>query len=502
MKSQQSASSKQPLIQIREVDSNSILSTMWEQVLAIDQKKNYSSHSRSLRQLVISFTEQVKAGEIQKKETISLMIRNRMASIQLRLSKQLDEILHHPDFQKLESKWRGLLFLINSSKSSERIKIRILNISKQDLLKDFERSVQFDRSILFRHIYESEYGTFGGNPFSFLIGDYQFSRKPKDIHLLQLISKVASAAHSPFISGVHPGLLDMGSFSELSAPENLARIFENREMTKWQSFRKSEDSRYVVLVLPQILLRLPYGKSKTKLDSGTIQYEEMVEKSDAENYLWGNAAYALGQRICNAFEEYGWMARFLGVDGSGAGKVNGLPIPFFDAVPLTKMSTSVYILSSVEKQLSHQGLVCLCHCKMTSYSAFFSAQTVHQQKTYMRKSSNANERLSAMLPHMLTASRFAHYLKSIMRDKVGRLTNKGEIEKYLNNWLSQYVLTQTNVSTELKSQHPLQKSSVKVFDDSERPGQFKILAHIKPHYQLEALNASIRLVSSLPTIPN
>ncbi len=495
-------SNKQSKIQIREIESKPGLTLLWNQVLKIDQRKNQLSKSRPLRQLVLSFTEQVQNGEVRKKESISLMIRNRIASIQSRISNQLDEILHHPDFQQLESKWRGLLFFIQSSKLSADIKIRVLNISKSEMLKDFERSVQFDQSFLFKYVYESEYGTFGGNPYSFLIGDYQFSRNQKDIHLLQWISKVSSAAHAPFISGIHPGLLDMNSFTELGTPRNLARIFENREMIKWHSFRKSEDSRYVVLVLPQILLRLPYGKLQNKLDSGAIQYEELVEKPEAENYLWGNAAYALGQRICHAYANHGWMARFLGVDGSGAGKVNGLPIATFDAVPLPKMSTSVYILNSVEKELSYQGLVCLCHCRMTPYSAFFSAQTVHRRKTYMKKTSNANENLSAMLPHMLTASRFAHYLKSIVRDKVGKLTNRGEIEKHLNNWLSQYVLTQTNVSTELKSQHPLQKSSVKVFEDSGRPGQFKILAYIQPHYQLEALNASIRLVSSLPTVPN
>lgn len=486
----------------QELVKTSRLEVIWKEVMDRELRKNRPVVELPLSILVRTFAEQYLSGGMSRKASISLMIRNRIASIQAAIARQLDEILHHDEFQAMESRWRGLHFFIASSKAGSDIKIRVLNISKTELLKDFELAIQFDRSALFEHVYEKEFGSFGGNPYSFLIGDYEFSRSPRDISLLQDISKVAAAAHAPFISGVHPGLLDMESFNELGYPKNLGRLFESKEMVKWQSFRNSEDSRYIVLVLPQILLRLPYGKVKSRLNAGAIQYEEIVEGSNSKKYLWGNAAFALGQRICKSYENYGWLARFLGVDGSGAGIVSDLPSPYFDTLPLPKMSTRVFILNSVEKELSYQGLVCLSHCKMTSYAAFFSAQTVHRQKKYMKALTNANERLSAMLPHILTASRFAHYLKAIMRDKIGKFSDKLEIEKYLNNWISQYVLTQTNVSTELKSLHPLQESRIRVFDDSARPGHYKILSHIRPHYQLEALNASIRLVSDLPTINN
>lgn len=475
------------------------LPELWSAALEQDSQTQSPAKVLHLRQLVMTFSEQILSGESQRKSSVSLMIRDRIASIQQQISAQLNEILHHRDFQSMEARWRGLYFFVSSSKRMDEIKIRILNISKYELLKDFERSVQFDRSALFKHVYGMEFGSFGGTPYSFLIGDYEFSRSARDLSLLQDIVKVASVAHAPFISGVNPGLLDMVDFSELGHPRRISRLFESQEMLQWRSFRDLEDSRYAVLVLPRILLRLPWGKRKGRLDAGALKFEENMDSLHAGNYLWGNAAFALGQRICKSFERYGWLAQFSGVDGAGAGVVSDLPVPFFDTLLLPKMSTNVLILNAVEKELSHQGLVCLSHCKMTEKAAFFSAQTVHRQKRYMKELSSANERLSSMLPHMLTASRFVHYLKAIMRDKVGKLTHQQEIESYLNNWLSRYVLTQTNVSPELKSLHPLQESRIKVFEDTARPGHFKIVSHIRPHYQLEALNASIRLVSPLPT---
>jgi type VI secretion system protein ImpC len=497
-----SLSSESPKVDVKELEKPPVLVDQWLAALAREKSRNYPANAVPLRTSVLTFARLYLSGQMKRKSSISLMIRDCIAGIQARIGEQLDEILHDSQFQAMEARWRGLYFFITSSQSLPEIRIRIFAISKSELLKDFERAVQFDRSALFKQVYEKEFGTFGGTPYSFLIGDFEFSRSARDLTLLQNISKIASAAHAPFISGVHPGLMDMSTFSELGSFRQLSRLFESKELIKWHAFRDSEDSRYVVLVLPRILLRLPYGKLKGRLNPGAIQYEEIMNGSNSENYLWGNAAFALGQRICKSFERFGWMAKFLGVDESGAGIVTGLPVPTFDTLPLPKMSTSVFILSAVEKELSYQGLVSLSHCKMTSYAAFFSAQTVHRQKKYMKAVTNANERLSSMLPYLLTASRFAHYLKAIMRDKIGKFSNRTEIEKYLNNWISQYVLTQTNVSTDLKSLHPLQESRITVFDDSARPGHYKMLSHIRPHYQLEALNASIRLVSNVPTLIN
>lgn len=490
---------KIPQHKLLESDPPTELASLWEKALKKELLFNYPSGTPDLRTLLLSFARQFIDGDIPPKASISLMIRQRISTIQTQIARQLDEILHHQDFQKIEASWQGLMFLVKSSKPSSALIIRALNVSKHELILDFEKLMEFDRSALFKLVYEKEFGSFGGLPYSFLIGDYEFSRSSMDMFLLKNISHVAAAAHAPFISGVSPGLLDMGSFGELGIPRNLNRIFQSKEMIKWHAFRKLDDSRYVVLTLPRMLLRLPYGRSRERLHVGPISYEENVNGQTPEKYLWGNAAYALGQRICESFTEYGWLGRFFGIDGTGAGKVKELPLPQFDAVSLPKMSTDVYILSSVEKELSHQGFVCLCHCKMGESAAFFSAHTVHQQKTYMGKKSTENERLSSMLPHILTASRFAHYLKAITRDKIGKFTDKEDIKRYLNNWLSQYVLTQTNVTPELKASHPLQESNIEVFEDSGRPGHFKILAHLRPHYQLETLNASIRLISDLPS---
>ncbi len=487
----------------QEIDNTSVserLRVLWQQSAKCEKRRNYPSTSSDLKTLILKFADQHLQGRIERKSNVSLSIKQRIAEINTQISRQLDEIIHQRKFQKLEASWKGLHFLVTSSKPSNDLKFRVLNISKSKLRRNFEQMIDFDRSILFRLVYEKEYGTFGGTPYSILIGDYEFSRKPPDLFLLQNISHVAAAAHTPFISGVDPRLLDMDSFEDLGIPKNLNRVFESNEMIKWHAFRQSEDSRYVALVLPRIILRLPYGRSRGRQLADGLYYEEDVSGIRPDKYLWGNAAYALGQRICDSFTDYGWMVRFFGVDNTGSGIVKNLPIPQFDALVIPKMSTDVFIVSSVEKELSNQGIICLCHCKMTNYAAFFSAQTVHKQKTYMRKKTNENERLSAMLPHMLTASRFAHYIKAISRDKIGRFSNKGEVTKYLNKWINRYVLTQTNVSAEMKALHPLQESKIEVFEDTKRAGYYKVLAHIKPHYQLETLNASIRLVSTLPEI--
>lgn len=483
-----------------EVKRSSILKKLWKQALGKDRQRHFSQNMPDLRTLLFTFSEQYLQGHMASKQKIRIMIRHRIAVIQQQIEKQLNEIIHKQALQKLEANWRGLRFLINGYNTADNIKFRVLNIGKDELLKDFEKTVDFDQSVLFKLIYEKEFGTYGGLPYSFLIGDFEFSRSNRDLYLLKNLSHVAASAHSPLIASAGAGLLDMESFMELGLPRKIDRIFDSREMVKWRSFRDSEDSRYVALTLPHILLRLPYGRSRGRLSAGELNFEEDVDAKTPNKYLWGNAAYALGQRICDSFVRYGWLVRFYGVDGKGAGKVEGLPLPQFDTLPIPKMSTDVFINSDVEKELSRQGLICLCHCKMTVDSAFFSVHTVHKVKSYRSKTASANERLSSMLPHILTASRIAHYLKVIMRDKIGKFSNREEVESHLNNWLNQYVLTQTNVTPELKAQFPLQESRVEVFEDKDYPGRFKVMAHLQPHFQLEALTAAIKLVSTLPSL--
>lgn len=311
---------------IKELEKPSIIADLWQAVLARERTYNHPDKETPLRNAILTFAEYYLHGQMKRKSSVSLMIRECIAEIQARIGEQLDEILHDQRFQALEARWQGLSFFIRSSQSPPIIRIRVLPVSKSELLKDFERSVQFDRSALFKQVYEKEFGTFGGTPYSFLIGDFEFSRSPQDLTLLQNIAKIASAAHAPFISGVHPGLMDMSTFSELGSFRHLGRLFESKELIKWHAFRDSEDSRYVVLVLPRILLRLPYGRLKGRLHPGAIHYDEVMQGTDSASLLWGNAAFALGQRICKSFERFGWLAKFLGVDESGAGVVTGLPL--------------------------------------------------------------------------------------------------------------------------------------------------------------------------------
>lgn len=453
-----------------------------------------NAHSRDL---IAEFAAQVLDEGMTVSRDTAAMINARIAQIDELISAQLNQVMHAQEFQKLEASWRGLHFLVMNTETGTRLKLRLLNASRDELQKDLEKAVEFDQSVLFKKIYEEEYGTFGGHPFSVLMGDFEFGRHPQDVAFLEKLSNVAAAAHAPFIAGASPKLFDMDSFTELGVPRDLAKSFESSELIKYRSFRDSEDSRYVALALPHILMRLPYGPD-TKPTEG-VNFVEDVDGTDHSKYLWGNAAFALTQRITNAFAQHSWCAAIRGVEGGGL--VEGLPTHTFKTdqgdVAL-KCPTEIAITDRREKELNDLGFISLCHCKGTDYAAFFGGATANKPKLYNTNDANANARISAMLPYVLAASRFAHYLKVIMRDKIGSFQTRGNVEQFLNNWIAEYVLLNDDAPQAVKANYPLREARIDVTEIAGKPGAYNATVFLKPHFQLEELTASIRLVAELP----
>jgi type VI secretion system protein ImpC len=377
------------------------------------------------------------------------------------------------------------------------LKLRVLNVSKTDLLRDLERASEFDQSALFKKVYEEEYGMFGGAPFGALIGDYEFGRHPQDVALLEKISNVAAAAHAPFFAAANPQLFNLDSFTNIGGPRDLAKIFDGLEYVKWKSFRESEDSRYVGLTLPHILLRLPYGPETVPVE--TFNFQEDVDGTDHSKYLWGNAAYALGSRITDAFAKHNWCVAIRGVEGGGL--VEGLPAHTFmtdEGDVALKCPTEIAITDRREKELTDLGLIPLVHCKGRDYAAFFGVQSCQKPKKYDTDAANANARLSTQLQYILATSRFAHYLKAIMRDKIGRFMTRQNCQDYLNRWIANYVLLDDNASQDAKAQNPLREARIDVSEIPGKPGAYRAVAFLRPHFQLEELTVSLRLVAELP----
>ena len=449
------------------------------------------------KNLVKEFVSQVLEGAITVSRDTEAMINARIAQIDHLLSIQLNEVLHHPSFQKLEGTWRGLRYMMDQSETSVMLKIKVINCSKRELLRDLQRAAEFDQSAAFKKIYEEEFGIFGGDPFGALVGDFEFGKHPEDLELLEKMSQVAAGAHAPFLTAAGADLLNMDSFTNLDQPRDLAKIFDTTDYAKWKSFRQSEDSRYVGLCVPHVLLRLPYGKD-TKVVDG-FNYEEGVDGTDHSKYLWGNAAWALGARLTNSFALYGWCASIRGVEGGGL--VEGLPAHTFktdDGDIALKCPTEIAITDRREKELADLGLIPLVHCKGTDYAAFFSAQSAQKPKMYDTDSANANARLSTQLPYLLAVSRFAHYLKTIMRDKIGSFMSRSDCERFLNRWMMQYVTEDDNASPATKSQYPLREARVEVAEVPGKPGVYRAIAFLRPHFQLDELTVSLRLVAELP----
>jgi type VI secretion system protein ImpC len=449
------------------------------------------------RDMVKEFVNQVLQGEMTVSKDAEAMINARIAQIDHLLSIQINEILHHPEFQKLEGSWRGLRYLLSQSNTSEQLKIKVLNVSKKELLRDLQRAPEFDQSALFKKIYEEEFGVFGGSPFAAMIGDYEFGPGQQDIELLEKVSQVAAAAHAPFLSAAGAEFFNMESFTNLDAPRDIGRVLDSTLYGRWKSFRQSEDSRYVGLTLPHILMRLPYGKENVPVEA--FNYEEAVDGTDHSKYLWGNAAYALGARLTNAFFDYGWCAAIRGVEGGGL--VEGLPVHNFytdEGDVAMKCPTEVAITDRREKELADHGFIPLVHCKGTDYAAFFSVQSCQKPKIYDKPEATANARIATQLPYILAMSRFAHYLKSMMRDKIGSFMSRTDCERFLNKWIMQYVTEDDNASQDAKARYPLREARVEVAEVPGKPGAYRAVAFLRPHFQLDELTISLRLVAELP----
>jgi type VI secretion system protein ImpC len=471
--------------------------TLLDQIVAQGRFNRDAATLERGRDMVKEFVNQVLQGHMTLTRDAEATIQARIAQIDRLISLQMNEILHYPAFQKLESTWRGLKYLIDQSETSDMLKIKVLNVSKRELLKDLQRAPEFDQSALFKKVYEEEFGVFGGAPFAAVVGDYEFGRHPEDVELLERVSQVAASAHAPFLTAASSELLNLTSYTQLGAPRDIGKIFDSTEYAKWKSFRQSEDSRYVALTLPHILMRLPYGKDTSQVDA--FDYEEAVDGSDHSKYLWGNAAYGLAARLTNSFARHGWCAAIRGVEGGGL--VEGLPAHTFrtdEGDIALKCPTEVAITDRREKELADQGLVPLVHCKGTDYAAFFSVQTANKPKLYDKDAANANARLSAQLPYMLAMCRFAHYLKAMMRDKIGSFMSRQDCEKFLNQWISNYVCADDNASQAAKAKLPLREASIQVSEIPGKPGAYRAVAFLRPHFQLDELSVSLRLVAELP----
>jgi len=449
------------------------------------------------KDLVKEFVTQVLDKNMQISADAEAMINQRIADIDRMLSAQLNEILHHSEFQKLEGSWRGLRYLMDQTETSVQCKIKVLNVNKRDLLRDLKKAPEFDQSALFKQVYEEEFGQFGGAPFGALVGNYEFGRGPEDMELLEKVAQVASAAHAPFLSAADPSFLNLESYAALNVPRDIAKIFDSTEYAKWKSFRQSEDSRYVGLCLPRMLIRLPYGKDGTSVEA--FNYEENVDGTDYKKYCWANAAFAMGARITTAFNLYGWCAAIRGVEGGGL--VEGLPVHNFktDAGEVAmKCPTEVPIPDRREKELADQGFIPLVHCKDTDYAAFFSVQSAQKPKVYDKDAANANARLSAQLPYIMACSRFAHYLKAMMRDKIGSFMSRTDCERWLNQWITNYVTPDDTAAPSIKAQRPLRDAKIEVQEIPGKPGAYRAVAFLRPHFQLDELSMSLRLVAELP----
>ena len=472
------------------------------------------SQARQAMDAVSELIESVEAGEIALSEDSDLIgaINQRIAALDQEVDQGLNEVMHHDAFCKLEASWRGLHYLVSRAETGTMLKLRLLNATKDEIQRDLERAVEFDQSVQFKKIYEEEYGTFGGSPYSMLVGDYEFGRSPQDIKWLEKMSNVAAAAHAPFIAAASPQMFDMDSFDELGNPRDLAKIFESSELVPWRSFRDSEDSRYVALCMPHFLLRSPYGRDTRPDDKGEdqkqritgripsddVDFQEEVD-GNPKDYCWGNAAYALAERITNAFALYRWTAAIRGVEGGGL--VEGLPAINFrtdEGDVILKCPTEVAITDRREKELNDLGFITLVHRKNTDHAAFFGGQTTQKPKVYQDPQATANARLSSQLPYVMAASRFAHYIKAMMRDKVGSFMTKENVSDYLNKWIADYVLLDDRASQSSKASFPLREARVDVEDVVGKPGVYKAVVYLRPHFQLDELTASIRLVAELP----
>jgi type VI secretion system protein ImpC len=424
-----------------------------------------------------------------------------IAQIDKKLTEQVNLILHHEDFQKLEGTWRGLHYMVNNTETDEQLKIRVMNISKKELGKTLKKykGTAWDQSPLFKKLYEEEYGQFGGEPFGCLMGDYHFDHSPQDVELLAQIAQISAASHSPFIAGVSPSTLQMESWGELANPRDITKIFSTPDYAPWRSLRDSDDSKYIGLAMPRFLSRLPYGAKTDPVDE--FDFEENTEAANSKNYTWSNAAYAMATNINRSFKMYGWCSRIRGIESGGA--VENLPVHSFptdDGGVDMKCPTEIAISDRREAELAKAGFMPLIHKKNSDFAAFIGAQSLQRPAEYDDPDATANANLAARLPYLFATCRFAHYLKCIVRDKIGSFKERADMERWLNEWVLNYVDGDPEHSSEsTKATKPLAAAEVVVEEVEGNPGYYTSKFFLRPHYQLEGLTVSLRLVSKLPS---
>ena len=421
------------------------------------------------------------------------------AEIDRKLTVQINDILHHDEFQAMEASWRGLYFLVSNTETGPELKVKLIDISKRELIRTLRkyRGTAWDQSPIFKKVYEEEYGQFGGEPFAVLVGDYQFDHRPEDVALLSDMAMIAAAAHAPFITSAAPTLMQMDSWAELANPRDLTRIFQTPEYTGWRSLREAEDARYLGLCMPRFLTRLPYGAATDPTEA--FAFEEDAEGPDTSTYVWANAAYALAANMTRAFGTYGWCTRIRGIDSGGV--VEGLPVPVFataDGQTDLRGVIEIALSERREADLAGSGLIPLVQRKNEGIAAFISAQSLQKPAVFEDAAASANAVISARLPYLLACCRFAHFLKCMVRDKVGSSMSRPQLQRWLNGWISGYVDgSPESSSDDWKATHPLQEAQVTVTDRDDMPGQYEARFFLRPHYQLEGLSVALRLVSRL-----
>lgn len=488
--------------QARSADAQLATHSDFNALLSREFKPKTEQAREAVEHAVKTLAEQALANSVTLSDDAYKSIEAIIGEIDRKLSEQINLILHHDDFQQLESAWRGLHHLVTNTETDEKLKIRFMDVSKDDLRRTMKRykGVAWDQSPFFKQIYEEEYGQLGGEPYGCLVADYYFDHTPPDVDLLSSIGKVAAAAHAPFITGASPSVLQMDSWQELANPRDLTKIFtQNLEYAPWNSLRNSEDARYIGLAMPRFLARLPYGIRTNPVDE--FDFEESTDGSDHRKYVWANAAYAMAVNINRSFKHYGWCTLIRGVESGGV--VENLPchtFPTDDGGIDMKCPTEIAISDRREAELAKNGFIPLIHRKNTDYAAFIGAQSLQKPAEYYDPDATANANLSARLPYLFACSRFAHYLKCIVRDKIGSFKSAEDTQRWLNDWLMNYVDGDPSISSEVtKSQRPLSAAEVVVDEIPENPGYYRAQFFLRPHFQLEGLTVSLRLVSKLPS---
>lgn len=423
-----------------------------------------------------------------------------ISEIDRKMTEQINLIMHHDDFKSLEGSWRGLYHLVSNTETDETLKLRVLNIKKEEVAKTIKKfkGTNWDQSPLFKKLYEEEYGTAGGEPYGCLVGDYYFNHTTQDVAILKGMAQIAAASHCPFIAGPDPSLMNMDSWQELSNPRDLTKIFQSPEYAPWRSLRESEDSKYLALAMPRFLSRQPYSIKDNPIDE--FNFDEDTGGADHSKFVWSNSAYAMATNINQAFKTFGWCSSIRGAESGGM--VEGLPCHTFntdDGGVAMKCPTEIAITDRREAELAKNGMMPLIHWKNTDYAVFIGAQTLHKPAEYDDPDATANANLSARLPYLFAICRFAHYLKCIVRDKVGSFAEREDMQKYLNKWIMQYVTSDSTASQEMKARYPLAAAEVQVEDIEGNPGYYSAKFFLRPHYQLEGLTVSLRLVSKLPS---